>query len=98
METYLLDGRCSISNNLAENSIRPFTVGRKNWEFSASTKGAAASATVYSLVETAKANGLNVYKYLQYLLQYMPDVDYKNNPEEIEDLMPWSSEVQNNCK
>ena len=98
METYLLDGRCSISNNLAENSIRPFTVGRKNWEFSASTKGAAASATVYSLVETAKANGLNVYKYLQYLLQYMPDVDYKNNPEELEELMPWAPEIQNNCK
>ncbi len=98
METYLLDGRCSVSNNLAENSIRPFTVGRKNWEFSTSTKGATASATVYSLVETAKANGLNVYKYLQYVLQYMPDADYKNNPEELENLMPWAIEVQNNCK
>lgn len=98
METYLLDGRCSLSNNLAENSIRPFTIGRKNWEFSASTKGADASATVYSIVETAKANGLNVYKYLEYLFQYMPDVAYKKYPEDLEDLMPWSEEIQNNCK
>lgn len=73
-------------------------MGRKNWEFSASTKGATASVTVYSLVETAKANGLNVYEYLQYLLQYMSDVDYKDHPEELEDLMPWAPEIQNNCK
>lgn len=98
LETYLLDGRCSLSNNLAENSIRPFTVGRKNWEFSASTKGADASATVYSLVETAKANGLNIYSYLEYLLLYMTDVDYKNHPEDLETLMPWSKEIQEHCK
>lgn len=78
IENYLLDGRCSLSNNLAENSIRPFTVGRKNWLFSDTPKGASASATVYSIVETAKANGLNVYSYLNYLLLYMPDADYQN--------------------
>ena len=77
MENYLLDGRCSISNNLAENSIRPFTIGRKNWEFSASPKGAHASAAIYSLVETAKVNNLSVYKYLAYLLEYMRDIDFK---------------------
>lgn len=54
---YLKDGHCDISNNTAENSIRPFTVGRKNWLFSNSPKGAKASAIVYSLIETAKANG-----------------------------------------
>ena len=54
---YLMDGHCQISNNTAENSIRPFTVGRKNWLFSGSPKGAASSAAVYSIVETAKANG-----------------------------------------
>ncbi len=51
---YLEDGNCSISNNLAENSIRPFTIGRKNWLFSGSPKGASASAVVYSIIESAK--------------------------------------------
>lgn len=97
MENYLLDGRCSISNNAAENSIRPFTVGRKNWLFSDTPKGASASAAVYSIVETAKVNGLNVYTYLEYLLMYMPDMDYHNHPEHLEQLMPWSDSVQAEC-
>ena len=66
--TYLEDGHCSLSNNLSENAIRPFTVGRKNGLFSASPKGAASSAIVYTMVEMAKANDLNTYKYLTYLL------------------------------
>ena len=98
MENYLLDGRLSISNNAAENAIRPFTVGRKNWLFSDTPKGAKASAAVYSLVETAKANGLNVYTYLKYLLMYMHDCDWRNYPEELDDLMPWSKAVQEECK
>lgn len=98
MENYLLDGRCSISNNAAENAIRPFTVGRKNWLFADTPKGASASAAVYSIIETAKANGLNVYTYLEYLLLYMPDTDWRNHPEELDDLMPWSEAVQAECK
>ena len=98
MENYLLDGRCSISNNAAENAIRPFTVGRKNWLFADTPKGASASAAVYSIIETAKANGLNVYAYLEYLLLYMPDTDWRNNPEELDMLMPWSEGVQAECK
>lgn len=98
MENFLLDGRCAISNNAAENAIRPFTVGRKNWLFADTPKGATASAAVYSLVETAKANGLNVYTYLQYLLIYMPDTDWHNHPEELDMLMPWSEAVQAECK
>ena len=98
MENYLQDGRCSLSNNLAENSIRPFTVGRKNWEFSNSQKGAKASATIYSIIETAKANHLNTFKYLRYLLQKMPGLDYQNQPDLLEELMPWSHEVQETCK
>ena len=98
MENYLLDGRCAISNNAAENAIRPFTVGRKNWLFADTPKGASASAAVYSLATTAKANGLNVFAYLQHLLLYMPDTDWQNHPEELDDLMPWSQEVQERCK
>ena len=98
MENYLLDGRCCISNNAAENAIRPFTVGRKNWLFADTPKGASASAAVYSIVETAKANGINVYTYLHYLLLYMPDTDWRNHPEELDHLMPWSEAVQAECK
>ena len=71
--TYLEDGHCSLSNNLSENAIRSFTVGRKNWLFSASPKGATASSIVYTMVEMAKANDLNTYKYLTYLLSRRPN-------------------------
>lgn len=98
LENYLLDGRCPISNNAAENNIRPYALGRKNWLFAATPKGASASAAVYSLVETAKANNLNVYSYLEHLLLYMPNIDYFNEPELLEDLMPWSKDVQERCK
>lgn len=95
---YLEDGNCSISNNLAENSIRPFTIGRKNWLFSGSPKGAAASAAVYSIVESAKANGLNPFKYLNLVFRDMPGVLFRQYPEFLEDYLPWSPEVQESCK
>ncbi|WP_407309930.1 IS66 family transposase [Desulfosporosinus sp. SB140] len=95
---YLKDGNCSISNNLAENSIRPFTIGRKNWLFSGSPKGAAASATVYSIVESAKANNLNLYKYLQFIFGELPGVQFGEHPEFLEDYLPWSPEVQEACQ
>mgnify|MGYP002512093667 CR=1 FL=1 len=98
MENYLLDGRCALSNNVAENAIHPFTVGRKNWLFEDTPKGATASAAIYSIIETAKANGLNVYTYLEFLLMYMPDTDWRNHPEDLEDLMPWSQMAQGICK
>ena len=98
MENYLLDGRCAISNNIAENAIRPFTVGRKNWLFADTPKGATSSAAIYSLIETAKANGLNVYAYLEHLLLYMPGSEWQRYPEELDNLMPWSPDVQENCK
>ena len=67
---------------MAENTIRPFAIGRKNWLFSGSPKGAAASAALYSLIETAKANGLEPYWYMRYLLENLPDAmteeDYKS--------------------
>lgn len=59
-----LDGRLAISNNAVKNATRPFTVGRKNWLFADTPKGASASAAVYSLIETTKANSLNVYTYI----------------------------------
>jgi len=69
---YLKDGRLRPDNNLAENAIRPFAVGRKNWLFSGAPRGAKASATIYSLIETAKANGLEPYAYLRVLFERLP--------------------------
>ncbi len=95
---YLEDGNIEMSNNLAERAIRPFTVGRKSWLFSGSPKGAKASATVYSIVETAKANNLDPYKYLTYIFKSLPGVDLKEYPEFINYLLPWDEQVQAICK
>ena len=92
LATYLEDGRCSFSNNLSENAIRPFTIGRKNWLFCDTPDGAQASAIVYSMVEMAKANGVNVYHYLTYLLEKMPSD--RMSDEELELLAPWNEDVK----
>ena len=94
-ETYLQDGRCSLSNNPSENSIRPFTVGRKNWLFCDTPGGAQASATVYTMVEMAKAHGLNVEKYLEFLLKRRPHAGMSD--DELEHLAPWSEEARIYC-
>jgi transposase len=96
MENYLLDGRCSISNNLAENIARPYAVGRKNFLFHDTVRGAKASSIIYSLTETAKAHNLNILKYLETVLTFMPG--HKNQPEVINMLMPWSDQMQERCK
>ena len=93
---YLEDGHCSFSNNLSDNAIRPFTVGRKNWLFSSSSKGAEASALTYTMVEMAKANGLNVYRYLEYLLEHRPNA--KMTDEQLSELAPWSDSVKVSCQ
>jgi transposase len=78
---YIEDGRLKLDNNLVENAVRPFVVGRKNWLFSGNPAGAKASATLYSLIETAKANGLEPYQYLRFLFDRLPmarsQEDYK---------------------
>ena len=84
---YLDDGSYPIDNNLAENAIRPFAVGRKNWLFSNSQAGARASANLYSLVQTAKANSLNPYEYLKSIFKELPNAQ---SVEAIEHLLPWN--------
>lgn len=98
LEAFLEDGNCSLSNNLAENSIRPFTIGRKNWLFSGSPKGAAASAAVYSLIETCKANEISAYKYLKYLFETLPNLEFQRDPKLLEAYLPWSPIVQEICR
>ena len=93
--TYLEDGRCSLSNNLSENSIRPVTLGRKNWLFSDSQDGANASMIVYTMVEMAKAHNIHPYRYLKYLLDSRPGVD--TSEAEFADLAPWSEKARLAC-
>ena len=84
---YLDDGAYPIDNNLAENAIRPFVVGRKNWLFSQSQAGAKASANLYSLIQTAKLNDLNPYEYLKQVFNDLPNAQ---SVEDIEKLLPWN--------
>lgn len=91
LTVYVEDGRLSIDNNPAENAIRPFVVGRKNWLFSASVPGATASANLYSLIETAKANGLVPYDYLRWVFTELPRAQ---NLADIETLLPWEVQLQ----
>ena len=94
--TYLEDGRCSLSNNLTEQGCKAFVVGRKNWLFSDQPVGAHTSAIIYSLVQTAKLNGVNPYYYLRYVLEKMSSYpNCKNLPEQdLQDLMPWSDKLK----
>ena len=87
LTVYVDDGRLSIDNNTAENAIRPFVIGRKNWLFSDTERGAKASAALYGLIETAKANGLEPYAYLQRVFEQLPAAQ---SLEEVESLLPWN--------
>ena len=87
LERYTEHGQLSISNVLAENAIRPFVIGRKAWLFSKSPEGARASATYYSLIETAKANGVEPYAYLQHVIGRIATAD---TDEALDALLPWN--------
>ena len=92
LASYLDDGRCSFSNNLSENCIRPFVVGRKGWLFCDTPAGAQASAMAYTMVEMAKANKVNVYHYLTFLFDHQPNAQMTD--EELEQLAPWNEDVK----
>lgn len=83
---YLLEGRLDIDNNFTENRIRPFAVGRKNWLFSDTVAGAKASAMIYSILQTAKANGLEPYAFMRHLLTELPKC---KTAEELKRLLPY---------
>lgn len=83
---YLTDGRLDIDNNAAERAIRPFAVGRKNWLFMGNVKGAQASAVIYSLIETCKANDINAFDYFRYVLANINSTSENN----YSDLLPWN--------
>jgi hypothetical protein len=81
---YTLDGHLAIDNNRAERAIKPFVIGRKNWLFSQTATGANASAILYSIIETAKANDLNVFEYVMNCLEQL-----SKSETDIEQLLPW---------
>nr|MCR5338489.1 IS66 family transposase [Lachnospiraceae bacterium] len=97
LRKFLDDGNIPMDNNCAEQAIRPFTIGRKNFVIIESDKGAKASAILYSLAETAKANSLNTYKYFELLLSEIPKHMDDTNLKFLDDLMPWSKYVQHEC-
>lgn len=86
-----------MDNNIAEQAIRPFTVGRKNFVLIESDRGAKASAVLYSLVETAKANGINPYKYFEMLLTEIPNHMDEKDLGFLSDLLPWSDRIRKGC-
>jgi transposase len=94
---FMLDGRLEIHNNLAESAIRPFVIGRKNWLFSITPRGATASSIIYSIVETAKANSLVPFKYIEFLFETLPQIN-TNNPEELIKFLPWGECVPSSFK
>ncbi|CEI80886.1 Transposase IS66 family protein [Oceanobacillus oncorhynchi] len=98
LQRFLTDGRLFISNNLAERSIRPVTVGRKNWYFSTSVAGAHANTIGYSVIQTAKENGIDPFEYLTVLFTELPQLNIFQDSEQWENYFPWSPYIQAKVK
>ena len=98
LATYLNYPEADIDNNRAERAIRPFTIARKNFLFCDTERGAEASAMVFTIIECAKLNNLDVFKYLKYLLETLPKFGYNPTDEQIKSVLPWVESVQNYCK
>ncbi len=92
------NGDVPIDNSATERAIRPFTIGRANWHIIDTVHGAQASAVIYSLVETAKANNLKIYEYLKHLLteipKHMDDTDWSF----LDNLLPWAGALPKDCR
>ena len=97
-KAFLNDPEIPMDNNGAERAIRGFCIGRKNWVMIDTIHGAQASAIIYSLVETAKANDLKIYEYLEYLLTEIPQHEDDKNLDFLDDLLPWSEKQPERCR
>lgn len=98
LRVFLEDGNIPIDNSATERAIRPFTIGRANWHIIDTIHGAEASAIIYSLVETAKANKLKIYEYLKHLLTEIPKHMDDTNMDFLEDFLPWSENLPEECR
>ena len=95
LENVFLDGNLELSNNRCERSVKPFVMGRKAWLFSNTPDGAEASSVMYSIIETAKENGLHPFYYIKFLLETLPNMNTGGN---IDDLLPWSDCLPDWCR
>ena len=93
LSNYLLDGRIELSNNRAERSIKPFVISRKNFLFANTQLGAKSSAVIFSLIETAKLNDLDPYRYLTWVLKTAPVLDMKIS-EQVKTLLPMNAPAE----
>lgn len=98
LETFLEDGRIPLSNNYCEANIKPFATARRAWLFADTPKGAFANGVLYTLVESARANDLDVYEYLKHLLIETLNNHHLENPSVIDRLLPWSKELPEQCR
>lgn len=93
--TFMEDGRLDVDNNRSERSMKPFVIGRKNWLFSQTPRGAQASAIIYSIIETAKENHLHPFPYLTYLFETLPQ---QQEDASLDEWLPWSTQLPERCR
>lgn len=98
LRVFLSDGEVPIDNNASERAIRGFCIGKKNWQMIDTISGAKASAIIYSIAETAKANNLKPYEYFEHLLSVIPEHMEDTNTKFLEDLLPWSEALPENIR
>lgn len=98
LKVFLDDGEVPMDNNAAEQAIRGFCIGKHNWHLIDTFEGAKASAIAYSIVETAKANNLKPYNYIEYLLTEIPKHMDDTDRSFLKKLLPWSKELPENCR
>lgn len=97
LRAVLLDGRLELSNNRAERAVKELIMGRKNWLFSQSKRGAVSTGVILSLLATARANHLDPEKYFNYLFAHLPNLPKANDPVTLRDYLPWASKVKEAC-
>ncbi|MEQ8156031.1 MAG: IS66 family transposase, partial [Clostridiaceae bacterium] len=95
---FLLDGRIPLSNNLSEIAVKPVAITRKNSLFSDSPAGAESSAVIFSIINTAAANNLDAYKYLEYIFRELPNINFLSDYSLLEEYLPWAEKVQRNFR
>ena len=98
LDAVLLDGRLELTNNLAERSVKPFVMSRRNFLFCDTAKGATSSALCFSMIETAKANNLDPFEYLLFLLQELPKLGDKPDEIQLREYLPWATTIPAYCR
>ena len=98
LRVFLEDGEVPLDNNATESTLRGFCIGKHNWRLIDTIRGAKSSAIIYSITETAKANGLKVYEYVEYLLTEIPKHEDDTDLSFLDDLLPWSPNLPEYCR